>query len=388
MKNLLVITPHFKYFIKDTVEKSIYYFNNIYIFIPLPYYSFIINKINVFNKYLNYYHKLIENSYCKCNILYSKYITFIKNSELINLKLANKSSLNTINKLNLNFDLIHAHFLSYGYIGSHLKLNYGKPLVVTLHGHDAYDTPFRKEWCKVARFVLSNSDAIITPSEFNAKKLVNFGVSHNKINVIPNGYDENLFYYIPFEKARNMLRLPLNIKILVSIASLVPAKGYEYLIEAMKIVVKQHEDVILIICGNGPLMKKLVKMIDKLKLKEKIFIIGRRPHYEIPLWLNASNAFVLSSVKEGFPTVIPEAMACGKPVIATKVGGIPEAISEPSLGMLVDSKNPEALAFGIIEAIQKKWDPEPIIIHAKKYSYSNIIRHIINIYQRVLKNET
>ena len=94
----------------------------------------------------------------------------------------------------------------------------------------------------------------------------------------------------------------------------------------------------------------------------------------------------MPSIKEGFPTVLPEAMACGKPVIGTKVGGVPEAITHEGLGILVNPKDPEALASAILEALEKKWKPETILEHAKKYSWSNLTKQIINVYQKALLN--
>jgi len=92
----------------------------------------------------------------------------------------------------------------------------------------------------------------------------------------------------------------------------------------------------------------------------------------------------LPSLGEGFPTVLPEAMACGKPVIGTEVGGVSEIITNQEVGMLVSPKDAEALASTIIEALQKKWWPEIILNHAKQYSWSHLIPQIISTYEKVL----
>lgn len=123
--------------------------------------------------------------------------------------------------------------------------------------------------------------------------------------------------------------------------------------------------------------------MDKLGLNGRILLLGRRPHDEIPMWMNASDIFVLPSLGEGFPTVIPEALACGKPVIGTRVGGVPEALADPNVGILVDSRDSLALANAILTALKKKWQTEIIVNYAKRYSWGKIVEKILEIYQAV-----
>ena len=103
-----------------------------------------------------------------------------------------KAVLKTISKKSVRFDLIHAHFLENGFIGGNLKDLHNVPLVITAHGGDVYDAPFRDSWGNAfARHVLRKADRVITVSQFNANILLSFGVSVRKLNVIPNGFDES-----------------------------------------------------------------------------------------------------------------------------------------------------------------------------------------------------
>ena len=235
----------------------------------------------------------------------------------------------------------------------------------------------------LARFVLTEADQVITVSRFNAEKLLSLGVPSSKLHVIPNGYDEKLFKSIPIYKAREILGIPLNKKILLSVGNLVDVKGHTYLIDAMSYVLKKRNDVILLIVGSGVLRENLEKKARDLGLNEKILFVGGRKHHEIPFWMNSCDLFVLPSLSEGFPTVIPEAMACGKPVIASRVGGVPEIISNSDVGILVNPKEPEILAVAILEMLEKKWKSEYILRHAKMYSWSNLTKQIIDVYQSV-----
>jgi glycosyltransferase involved in cell wall biosynthesis len=290
-----------------------------------------------------------------------------------------------ISKSDIDFNLIHAHFLENGFIGAHLKNLYEKPLVVTAHGGDVYDLPFRDRWYNsLARFVFTEADRVITVCKFNAEKLLSLGVSSNKLHVIPNGYDEHLFKPLSTAKAREKLCLPQNKKILLSVGNLVDAKGHTYLIGAIPLVLRKRKDVLFIIVGSGPFKELLQSMVKKYRLENYVMLAGGKKHEEIPVWMNSSDIFILPSLQEGFPTVIPEAMACGKPIIATNVGGVPEAITSNDLGILVNPRDREVLASAILEALERKWDPKVILEHAKKYSWKNLVKRIVNVYEEAL----
>jgi glycosyltransferase involved in cell wall biosynthesis len=343
--------------------------------------------------YLERHFRFLRVAVESCNdlrdyrIYCSKYFTLpIDLLRRRNFYLATKSCFSVISENNLDFDIIHAHFLENGFIGAHLKNIYEKPLVVTAHGGDVYDLPFRDRWYNsLAKFVLTEADQVITVSKFNARKLLSLGVSSDKLHVIPNGYDERLFKPVPAPKARERLGLPQNRKILLSVGNLVKVKGHIYLISAMSRVLRERKDVLLIIVGSGPLKEVLQKMIKNYELKNYIMLVGAKEHREIPMWMNASDIFILPSLQEGFPTVIPEAMACGKPIVATNVGGVPEVITHNDLGILVNPGDSEELASAILEAIERKWNPEVILKHAEKYSWSNLAEQIVSVYRKALE---
>lgn len=390
-KRLLLVVPHLKVFIRDQVTMIKPYFGSISVVMPMPFFSSLTLNLPIINRnfrFLNYATDSRNELTQDFNLLSPQFFTLpLKILRKRNCYLATKSCIRALATNAITFDLIHAHFMENGFIGANLKRLYNKPLVVTAHGGDVYDLPFRDTWYRtLTEYVLSEADQVITVSQFNAKKLLSLGASPNKLHIIPNGYDAKLFQPLSSRLVRQKLELPLNKKILLSVGNLVDVKGHTYLIDAMNIVLKKRNDVILMIIGSGPLKEQLQKKITRLCLNGKILLVGRKTHEEIPMWMNASNLFVLPSINEGFPTVIPEAMACGKPVIGTKVGGIPEAITHDGLGMLVNPKDPEALASAILEALAKKWKPETILEHAKTYLWSNLTKQILSVYQKALLN--
>ena len=354
----------------------------------MPYFPIIFFRIPYFKRKFSFLEVTAESNEHThgCIEISPKFLTFPVNElRKRNCYLAAKSSKKALRQNTFNFDLIHAHFLHNGFIGAELKSLHNKPLIVTAHGSDVYDMPFRDDWHRnIARYVLTAADKVITVSKFNAERLLSLGLSSKKLHVIPNGYDSQLFRPFSTLYMRKKMGLPLNRKILLSVGNLFAVKGHTYLIDAMKIVLKKRSDITLIIVGSGPLEEKLKKRVLELGLLGNVLLVGRKMHDEIPMWLNASDILVLPSISEGFPTVIPEAMACGKPVIGTKVGGIPEAITNDDLGILVNPRDPAAIAAAIIDALERDWQHEYIIEHANFYSWSNLAKQLLTVYENAL----
>jgi len=289
-----------------------------------------------------------------------------------------------LKKSDVKFSIVHAHRLNFGFTGAVLKDMCSKPLVITCHGGDAYRFPFENDFSyAIAKYTLSRVDHVIAVCKSDAEKLLSLGLPHSKLSIIPNGFDDDLFKPIPKRLAREKLRLPMNKKIILSVGTLHQVKGHTYLIEAMHTLSKASNNIIAVIIGSGPLKMKLKEKIQKLGLKQRVLLVGWRPHNEIPIWMNASDIFILPSLNEGAPTVIPEAMACRKPVIGTKVGGIPDFISNDNVGIVVKPRDPELLAQAILEAIKRKWEHEKIMTHAQRYSLENIVKQIFQIYKSI-----
>jgi glycosyltransferase involved in cell wall biosynthesis len=390
-KNLLLIVPHLQVFIKDQTAAIKPYFHGVTALMPVPLFSSLVVKLPVVKKnfrFLWYSENSRNELKHDFKLLSPKFFTLpIDVMRKRNCYLASKSCVKYVTKNRVHFDLIHAHFVGNGFIGANLKRLFAKPLVVTAHGGDVYDLPFRDEWQKtLAKYILNEADQVITVSWFNKAKLLSLGISDNKLHVIPNGYNEQIFKPMPTQEAKKKLGLPLNKKVLLSVGNLVDVKGHIYLVDAMNIVLKKRNDVILVIVGSGSLKERLQKRVNALGLNGKILFVGGKLHCEIPMWMNACDIFVLPSLGEGFPTVIPEAMACGKPVIASCVGGIPEAITSNEIGTLLVPKSTMALSDAILEGLNRVWSREKILDAAARYSWQNIVKEIIIVYERALNN--
>ncbi|HEC91982.1 MAG TPA: glycosyltransferase family 4 protein [Candidatus Atribacteria bacterium] len=292
-----------------------------------------------------------------------------------------------IKKKNIKFDLIHAHFAwPSGYAGAKLKEKYKKPLIITAHGYDIYDLPFRNEfWQNKIKYILNSADFIITISNKNLQFIRKLNVE-TPTKVIPNGYNSNLFYPFSKDLAKKKLNLSLNKKIILTVGNLVEVKGHKYLIQAMREILKQRKDVMCIIVGSGELKKGLEKLVKDLNLQGHIKLVGGKSHKEVPLWMNACDVFVLPSLKESFGIVQIEAMACGKPIVATYNGGSEEIIKEKT-GILVEPRNPKQLKEALNKALDKEWNGQKIVEYSKKFTWEEIVNLINGIYEELLNEK-
>jgi glycosyltransferase involved in cell wall biosynthesis len=387
LASLLVLAPHFRVFIKDQVVQISPFFKSVSVVIPFPRFS----RIALMPCFRGHFSlpKYAEESRSEKDrnlaIISPSYFTLpFEVLRKRDHQLIAKSTIKALTRNNVSFDLIHSHFLELGYTGVILKRIFNKPLIVTAHGGDVYNLPFKNKWHKtIAKNVLNEANRVITVSQSNIEKLLLLGVSPKKLHVIPNGYDDSLFKPSSTIEARKKLGLPLKKKILLSVGNLVEVKGQSYLIAAFELVAKKRNDVFLVIVGAGVLRRTLYKKARSLGLEKKVFFAGYRKHETIPLWMNASDVFVLPSLNEGFPTVIPESLACGKPVVASMVGGISEILNK-EVGVLVKPENVTSLLLGIDSALNRKWDSTSISRYSQNYSWRSLTPRLLSVYEQTL----
>lgn len=297
-----------------------------------------------------------------------------------------RSARRVIKKNRLDFDLIHAHFTyPSGYVGAKLRESLGKRLILTVHEDRDW---FLKEVASHDNRLLyawRNADRIIRVNRSDLKEFEKINIDSSKLVYLPNGFSSKQFKPIEKKISREKLNLPQDKLVLLNLAGLETYKGQEYLIRAMKLVTASRNDVILYIVGKGSLRRYLQSLIDERGLQQMVILAGGdKPVEEIALWMHSCDFFVLSSLSEGNPTVMFEALGCGKPFIGTHVGGIPEIIVDERIGTLVDPGDVEGLSTALQKALDKDWDEDHIKEYAKQYTWENIAIEIIKLYQSVL----
>jgi len=237
-------------------------------------------------------------------------------------------------------DVIHCHWSISGLIAYLAVRPWGPPIVLSVRGSDIHLLEKGlMRWLN--RMIFRWMDVIVAVSEDIGGKLEREGVAKEKIRIVYNGVDER-FSPGDTREARGRLGLPESRFILLFVGLLVPVKGLDILIEAVRLL--NDERLLCVLVGDGSMLDSLREQVEKADLQESVFFAGRRPSQEIPVWMNAADVLVLPSFSEGRPNVVLEAQACNLPVVATRVGGTPELITDGVDGLLVDSGVPGPLA--------------------------------------------
>jgi len=219
--------------------------------------------------------------------------------------------------------IVHIHTpipLLHGIFG---KVFLRAKLVLTLHGTDFFRLKSEKllQWC-IRRWV----DTVFFVSKSMFEDL-NRLMPGKYLVYAPNGVDMNRF----FDQKRQRK------KQLVAVGSLKWQKGYEYLLQSVKEVFSEHPKYKLVIIGEGPLRKELQYLADNLGIGDKLDFLNRLTYEQVATVLNESSIFVMSSVSEGFPKALVEAIACSTPVVATDVGSCREIVN--GVGFIVKPRD-------------------------------------------------
>lgn len=248
-----------------------------------------------------------------------------------------------------SIDLIHTHKYKDNILGTMAAKLVGIPYVVrTVHG---LSEPFvgreawhmrAYEWCDDLATRMAVDKVIAVSSQIHQVLSLKFRA--HKVVQIHNGIRVK---QTQATRKRSEIREKLGVdpksQVIGTVGRLTPVKGHEHLIYAAQQLLKIRRDVQVMIVGNGPLMNSLRGLVEHLEITEKVVFLGHRDDvYDL---ICAMDIFVLPSLHEGIPMVILEAMALARPVVASRVGGIPEVINDHVEGLLVTAGNPSELAY-------------------------------------------
>jgi glycosyltransferase involved in cell wall biosynthesis len=387
-KNIIYIVHSYNNFQKDQIEILAKYFNHVYVLVRYKPIAEISKFLSISILHLHQKKNAIDLSNKPINITVIPVSLWYLPTKFGYKKLGKKhfnSVLRIINKNNIEFDFIHAHFTwTAGYVAAKLKEIYKKPFLLTVHEDnerlfDEYNSKDQNIY-----FVWRSADIIIRVNRNTIPLISKF---NNNVIYISNGLNSDLFTPKSKIEAIQKLKLPLQKYILLNVAALEKQKGHFFLIQAMKILVENNNNIICFIIGDGGLKNNIQKHINKLNLQNNIKLLGALPHKEIATWMNACDIFVLPSISESFGIVQIEAMACGKPIIATINGGSEEIITSDKVGYLCKNKDQNDLAEKIKLALSIDWNKNEIIQFSEQYKLANICVEIKNLYTKFIDIE-
>ncbi len=229
----------------------------------------------------------------------------------------------------------------------------GIPLVAGARGSDlrVRDAISRA----LTRPVVRSARRLLVVSEDLGRVAVErYGADPSRIRAIPNGCDATIFHPGSRAEARAALGIDPDARLVVYVGRLVPEKGLRELIEACAACGADEPKLQLALVGEGPMRSEIDARIAALPAL-RVRLPGAQGPAEVARWMTAADVVTLPSYSEGHPNVLVEALACGRPVVATTVGGIPEVVDGDS-GVLVPARDVGALADGLRAALVRDWD--------------------------------
>ena len=393
-KTLLVITPDFpdeknryigSIYVKDQVENLKLFFKKIIVICPVLFSC----KIMPNDRYcMDYQYDNVSVYYPRCFFI-PRMVPGIGYKRKLDFDLRLHAVMKCIQKHEIGFDLIHAHFtLPSAHCADILKEKYHVPYVITANE----DSGWLQEEIDLADPRIENAwvhaDRIMTINRREIPKLIQYNL---RTISVPYGFIQK---YSPLDMhaCRNVLNVPQDAKILFTFGILQKRKGLEYLIEAMEIIQRTRDDVQCYIGGKAEYERSyetfIRKRVTELNLEDRVHFLGFMHGPDIPTWINACDLFVLPSLEEGFGIAQIEALACGKPVIATKNSGSMDILTDPDVGILCERADSEDFARGILLGLTRSWDTEKIVQFSGKYRGENVAQMILSVYQEVLSQKT
>lgn len=250
----------------------------------------------------------------------------------------------------------------------------GIPYVVKVHGSDLnVQAAFALRRPQISS-ALRHARAVVTVSKALAEKATAMGTDASRVHVIYNGVDASLFAPGPRTEARTRLGLARSEPLLLYVGNLKESKGCLDLINALPAVLQRHPEARVAFVGAGACRAAMLQRAQALGCADRLLLPGAVAHEALGDWFRAASVLCLPSHNEGVPNVVLEAMACGVPVVATRVGGIPEVVPAYA-GILVPPHDPRTLSAALLDALEAPWQGPAIAAHARGYCWDdNIVR--------------
>lgn len=286
-----------------------------------------------------------------------------------------------------DFHIIDAHF-AYpdGMAAVLLARSFKRPVTITLRGTIVPLSKYLLRRLQIV-YALKKASKVFAVSNSLKSTAVSLGIKSSKIEVISNGVDTEKFSPIPKDEVRQELGLPTRKKIVISVGGLVRRKGFHRVIRVLPEVIERHNDLLYVIVGGptveGNIGPELRKQVKESNLDNHVHFTGPLPHDQVRKWLNAADLFCLATSNEGWANVFFEAMACGKPVVATRVGGNEEVIKSSDYGILIDLGDQEQLRDAIIQALEMEWDHRKIVEYAFQNTWEKVAQKVLHEFQKI-----
>jgi teichuronic acid biosynthesis glycosyltransferase TuaC len=288
-----------------------------------------------------------------------------------------------------DFDLIDSHFAYPDGVAAVLLGRWtGRPVVITLRGSEA---EFVKSTLRRAaiRWALRSADRIIAVSHPLAELARELGVPSERVRVIANGVDIKRFAPLDRTQARKSLGLDVDAEVVVSVGHMVPRKGFHRLLPAFARLRLERPRLQLVIVGGTTRFDTAYEtevrgLISTLGLDQAVRLTGATPPDRVSQWLNTGDVFALASAHEGCPNAVWEALACGVPVVVSRVGEVERMV--PSFAGIIydDPCDLDALEQSLGKALSADWDHAKIRQYAEQHTWEGVAEQVVQEWKAVV----
>ena len=266
------------------------------------------------------------------------------------------------------FDVVDAHYYYPDGVAVALVSRYlGKPFLVTARGTDINLIPEYNLPRRLILWAAKKAAASITVCRALKDRMVELGAESDKIHVLRNGVDLDLFRLLDNEECRK--KYGLKGVTLLSVGHLTERKGHNLVIDALLELPDAH----LLLAGDGEEEANLRQQVLRLELVDRVTFLGPVSQQDLAEIYNAADVLVLASSREGWANVLLESMACGTPVVATNIWGTPEVVATPAAGVLVQERTGPALAKGVVKLLENYPSEHETRAYAERFSWSETV---------------
>jgi glycosyltransferase involved in cell wall biosynthesis len=289
-------------------------------------------------------------------------------------------------------DIVHAHVYSAGWPAALIAGWRRIPMVLTEHNSAFPRRLLTPRQIRMARRAMSSARLVMPVSQALQQGIEDYGIRAS-FQIVPNVVDTSIFHPVEVDAAARVTEASLEPgaaldtrRRLLFVGGLVPVKGVPDLLAALSTLNHHRRDWRLDLVGDGPQRDEYIALAANLGLNDQVTFHGFLPKSVVAAFMRYANFLVLPSLWENAPCVVIEALASGLPVIASRIGGIPEMVTD-DVGILTPPNDPALLASALAEALQQpdRFDPLRLASMAERYTPAVVGREIDAVYRSILK---